>query len=295
MSLSQPRSIFGVHSVSPYSRTDGVFYGIVKVLKGSSLSLSGESVELMGGSQKYAWAVEDGAIKAEMSLKCGQFEDFMFQLFLGTTPTALSAEALGNVSTLTNKKGTSVKSATTGIASVAAKGSSEADLKFGKYVVKATDATHVDVYFSSDADMGRGNAGAYQSDLLKITASPLAIATGAGVDVPNFGLTLTGGSGSIALVAGDTATFAVRPENTGGSTVVIGSAANQTFPEFGAIVMAQKRGNNELFELDAYRCKAAGMPIGFDANAWAETEVKVKCFYDSVLDGVFGIRAVKAL
>ena len=34
MALTAPRNIFGVHSVSPYSRTDGLFYGIIKVLKG---------------------------------------------------------------------------------------------------------------------------------------------------------------------------------------------------------------------------------------------------------------------
>lgn len=292
MSLSQPRNIFGVHSVSPYSRTDGLFYGIIKVLKGSSLSLSGESVELMGGSQKYAWAVEDGAIKAEMSLKFGQFEDFMFQLFLGTAPTPIAADPTGDVSAAVNKKGTSVVAAT-GIVGVTAKAGSEASLKFGKYVLKATDATHVDVYLSSDVDIARGTAGAMQNDALKITAAPLAVATGATVDVPNFGLTITGGAGATAFVTGDTATFEVLPEHSGASTVVVGSAANQTFPEFGAIVMAQKRGNGELFEFDCYRCKASGMPIGFEQNAWSESDVKVKCFYDSALDGVFKVRAVK--
>ena len=248
----------------------------------------------MGGSQKFAWAVEDGSIKAEMSLKFSQFEDFMFTLFLGATPTPVAADADGSCSLIANKYGTSVV-AGTGLASVQGKAGSEASMKFGKYVVKATDATHVDVYFSSDADLGRGVAGTMQNDLLKITATPLVIATATAVEVPNFGITLTGGAGVIALVAGDTATFEVLPIHSGSSSVVIGAAANQTFPEFGAIVMAQKRGNQELFELDCYRCKAAGMPLGFEQNAFAEAEVKVKCFYDSALDGVFKVRAVKAV
>ena len=33
MSLSDPRIVFGVHSVSPYSRTDGTFYGELGVLR----------------------------------------------------------------------------------------------------------------------------------------------------------------------------------------------------------------------------------------------------------------------
>ena len=83
MGLSQPRLLFGVHSFTPYSRTDGTPYGTIKVLKASSLALSATLVELMGGSAKYAWAVEDGPISAELNLKGSQYEDFLFTLFLG--------------------------------------------------------------------------------------------------------------------------------------------------------------------------------------------------------------------
>jgi hypothetical protein len=293
MALSNPRSFFGVHSFTPYSRTDGTFYGTVKVLKSSSLSMSAELIEQTGGSSKYPWNVEDGAISAEMSLKFGQFEDFLFELFLGKAPTAVTTEASGNASALTNFKGTSAMSATTGIASVGVKSGSESDLKFGKYVVKAVSATTVDVYFSSDADIARGTNGTYQNDALKITASALTITASSPVTIPSFGLELTGGSGTIALVTGDTATFAVRPVNNGGMTVRIGSAGDTTFPEFGTICMAQKRGNQELLELDIFRCKSAGLPLNFDQNAFAEAEVKVKVLYDSAKDGIFDVRFVK--
>lgn len=291
--LSDPRVFYGVHSVSPYSRTDGTFYGTAKVLKSSSISMQGDLAELMGGSQKFPWAVEEGLIKTEMSLKFSQYEDFLMTLFLGKAPTANAAEASGNCSSLTNKKGTSVQKATTGIATSTVKSGSEADLKFGRYVVVAVSATTVDVYFSSDADIKRGTAGAYQNDGLKVTASPLTIVTTTAVTIPNFGLELTGGSGSIALVVGDTATFAVRPINTGSMSVVVGGTGN-TFPEFGCIVMAQKRGNQEMTEIDLYRCKGAGLPIGFDMNSFSEADVKVKVFYDSAKDGIFEIRTVKA-
>jgi hypothetical protein len=293
MSLSSPRSFFGVHSFTPYSRTDGTFLGTVKVLKGSSLSLSGELTELKGGSSKYPWAVEEGGISAELSLKFSQFEDFLFELFLGKAPDVITTEATGNASTLTNKKGLSVMSATTGIASVGVKTGSESDLKFGKYVVKAVSDTTVDVYFSSDADLARGTNGTYQDDQLKVTASALTITASTPVTIPNFGLELTGGSGTIALVTGDTATFEVRPVNGGGMSVVIGAQSDQSFPEFGSIVMGQKRGNQELIELDCYRCKAAGMPLNFEQGAFAEAEVKVKVLYDSDKDGVFAVRFVK--
>lgn len=294
MALSDPRNIYGVHSVSPYNRTTGEFYGILKVLGGSSISLSGETVDLMGGSSKYPWASEDGPITAEMSLKVKEYPDFLFELFLGKAPTAVSAEASGNASAPTNKKGTSVQSATTGITAVLTVGTA-ADLKFGKYVIKAASATTIDVYFSSDADIARGTNGTYQNDLLKITATALTVVSGMATAIPNFGLSVNGGSGTIGMTTGDTATFEVRPVNSKAMTVSIGSSADSTFPEFGAIVMAQKRGNQELTEIDALRCKGIGLPIGFEENTWSEAEIKAKLLYDSTQDAVFKFRHVSAL
>lgn len=292
MSLSSPRSIFGVHSFAPYSRTDGTFKGIVKVLKGSTLAMEGELVEQMGGSSKFPWNVEDGPIKAELSLKFGQYEDFLFELFLGNAPTSNSAESSASVTTLANFYGTSCKHASTGIASVSVKSGSEADVKFAKFVVKVVSSTTVDVYASSDEDFGRGTDLTYQNDALKITASALTIPSGSTVDIPGTGLKFTGGSGTIGMTVGDTATFSSRPINTASMDVTIGGSANQTFPEFGSIVIAQKRGNGQMFEADLFRCKAAGMPLGFEAHAWAEADVKIKAFYDSSRDGVFSIRHV---
>jgi hypothetical protein len=76
-------------------------------------------------------------------------------------------------------------------------------------------------------------------------------------------------------------------------TVRIGSSADSSFPEFGAIVMSSKRGNGELMELDCFRCKGAGMPLNFEQNAFAEAEVKVKVLYDADKDGVFEVRYIK--
>jgi len=293
MALSQPRVVYGIHSVTPYNTTDGMPYGTLKVLKGSSLSLEGTINELFGGSSKFPWAAEEGEIKAEMSLKFSEYPDFCFQLFLGNSVTTNAAEATGSASALTNKKGTSVQKVTTGIASVAVLSGSEDDLKAGLYVVKAVTATTVDVYCLTDIDFSRGVDGSFQNDSLKVNASPLTITTAGNINVPNFGIKLVGGSGTIAMVSGDTATFEVRPINVGSTEVVIGGSVNQTFPEFGALVIAQRRGNQELFEIECYKCKAAGMPIGFDQNAFSEAEVKVKVQYDSVNDGVFKVRHIK--
>jgi len=291
MSLSAPRIVFGVHSLSPYSRVDHTPYGILKVIGSANISMQAALEELYGGAQKFSWAAESKTIKAELACKVKAYPGFLFTQFLGGTNTDNAAETDASVSALTNVKGTSVMQATTGLASIAVKTASKGDVKFGKYVLVATDATHVDVYLMSDVDIARGNAGTYQSDGLKVTATPLSITTGASVDIPNFGLTLTGGSGTIALVAGDTAIFSARPVNNGSSDITIGSAST-TLPAFGAVILAQKRATAEMFEIEAFNCIASGFPIAFDEFAFSQTEIKVSCIYDSVQDAVFKIRSV---
>ncbi len=292
MTLSAPRSIYGIHSISPYSRSTGEFYGILKVLENSSLGVSAELIDLMGGSNKYPWQSEVGAITAEMVLAFSEYPNFVFELFGGNAPTSNAAEANGSVTTLTDVNGT-VVDATTGIASISIKAGSESDLKFGKYIVKVTGAAAVDVYLASDIDIARGTNGEYQNDLLKITSTPLTIpGTGGTVEIPNFGLEFTGGSGSISLTTGDTAEFYVRPPNTESMDVVIGRQADQNWPEFGALVLAEKQGSGQMFEVEAYKCKGAGLPIGMARNAFGPAEITVKMNYDSTKDGVFAVRHI---
>jgi len=289
MSLSTPRSIFGVHSVAPYSRSTGMFYGIMKILDGSNLNLQAEQVDLQGGSNKYPWASEDGYSSGELSLKVGQLDDFVFELFLGKAPTATTSETSGNVSTAVNKYGSSMIAATGVLTPTVIPTTGAANLKFGKYVIKALSSTSFGIYMSSDIDHSRGTDESYDSDIL-LVETVTGVATGANSDVASLGLRFTGGASATAFVTGDTATFEVRPVNSKSSVAVIGAAAD-VFPEFGAIVMAQKRSGDELFELDIYRCKASGMPISFEAKAWNKPEVKAKLLYDSAKDGLFGFRA----
>lgn len=292
MSLSDPRAVFGVHSVAPYSRSTGEFYGKLSVLGSSSLSLSGETVDLFGGSFKFPWAVEDSTITGELNLRFSQYEDFLFELFLGKQPTVNSAQVSGDVSTVTNVEGDSVADAATGIASMSALSGSEANLKFGKYIAKAVSATEVDLFMSSDIDFNRGTDGEYENDLLKITSAPLTVSdSGATTDLAAYGLQIAGGSGTVAMTIGDTAEFFVQPINTKSMEVTIGGATDN-YPEFGAIVYSQKRSNGEMLEIDCFRCKAIGMPINFEQNSWSEAEVTAKVFYDSSKNGVFKVRHV---
>lgn len=290
MALSDPRIVFGVHSVTPYDRVTGEFYGTVRVLGGSSVSLSGELIKLNGGSLKYPWAVEDGLITAEMTLKVKEYPDFLFELFLGKAPTSTGVDSAGSVSTPVETVGTTMIGST-GLASISVIPSTgAANLKFGKYFVKAASATTIDVYASSDIDFAHGTDETFDDDSLLVEAG-LTVTTGGNTDAASLGLRFVGGAGVIGMTVGDIATFEVKPPSSKSMEVVVG-ATSDVFPEFGAIVYAKKRGNNEMFELDLFRCKGVGLPLGLEENAFSEAEIKVEAFYDSAQNGVMKIRHI---
>lgn len=292
MSLSNPRAVFGVHSFSAYNPVTGLFYGIAKVLGQVELALSGELVELFGGSAKYPWNVQEGTQSSDINVTLREYPDFMMELMLGTAPTSNAAEASGSVTAITDKSGTSTVDAATGIASVSLLSGSSADVKFGKYVVKVVSATTVDVYLASDVDLLRGADGTYQNDLLKITASPLTITSGGDTTITNFGLKFTGGSGTIGMTTGDTATFSARPINTKSMDVTIG-ASGAINPEFGAVIVAEKQGSGQMFEFDVFKCKGNGMPFPLAEKAFSEASLAIKAFQDTTRNGVFSIRQVE--
>ena len=293
MALSNPRILYGVHSVSPYSRTTGLPYGMLRVLAGSTFEMSGDQQTLFGGSFRFPWAVENGEINATLTINTKEYPDFLFTLFLGKAPTSIAADTNGDVSGLANVSGVSLFDASTGIATATIESGEEADLKFGKYIIKYVSATTVDVYLLSDVDANRGTDIAYVDDALKITASALTITSSTAVSIPNTGVELTGGSGTIALAAGDTAEFMVLPIHTGGMEVSIGGSADE-FLEFGAILMSSKRATGELFEIDVYRAVGNGLSLGADEKAFSESSITATAFYDSAKNAICKIRAIDA-
>ena len=292
MALSDPRIIYGVHSISPYSRTEGTKgmpYGILKVVGSANLALSSALVKLYGGSQKFAWAAENNVVEASLTAKVKAYPGFLFSLFLGATVTDTGADTAGTIVAATNAQGTSVVAAT-GLASVTVSAANKANLKFGKYALKATAATTLKIFMFSDIDILRGTDVAYADDTLEITES-ITVSTGAVVTLTDLGLALTGGASATAFTTGDVAVFEVLPPSTKSSAIVVG-AAGATFPAFGAVLLSQKRATGEMFEIDAHNCVGGGLPINMDENAFSQPELKMECLYDSTLDRVFTIRHI---
>jgi hypothetical protein len=291
MALSKPRTIFGVHSVTPYSRTTKIPYGEAQVLQGSTFAMEGDTISLLGGSNKFSWQIEDGDIDATLSFTVSEYPNWLFELFGGKAPTQGTAETSGNISAVVDFNGTSVVAAT-GIASVTAIPSTGApNLKFGKYTIEATAADAFKVYASSDADFGRGTDGSFLDDSLAIF-SQTGATTGSTYDITAFGLRITMGASATAMTSGDTAIFEVRPINTFNRSVRIGGIAD-TFPEFGCLIYAQKSGSGALFEIDAFKMKAIGMNLGADRKAFGQSEYSAKASYDQTLNGICDIREVE--
>lgn len=289
MSLSNPRVFFGVHSFTPYDRQSGLPYGTALVIGQSGFSLSGELASLQGGSNKYPWAVEETNINAELSLTVKQYEDWMFQLFLGKKPTATGVSN-GEIRNLEGRKGNLIDA----IASVSV--STEGDVKFAKYVVKVVDVAgeKVDVYALSNVDFARGTDKDYEDDLLKINASPLTV-TDAGVTIPGFGIKITGVAltdfAALGIELGDTISFEAKPAQEKSIQARFG-ASSDNFPVFGAIVTGQQRGSGEMVELDIFALKAVGLPLGFQEKSFSEAEITAQAFYDSKKNGVFDLRHI---
>ncbi len=289
--LPENRIVYGIHSITPYRLVDRLYYGTLKVLGASSLNISSEFEDLYGGSQSYPWAVEPKNISAEFTATVKSLPDFLFELYLGASVTTTAASTTGTFSALANQLGTSAFDASTGIASAAMKTGEEANLKDGCYVVEVVSSTTFDVYLSSDLEAKRGTNLEIQDASMKITASPLTLVTGAAVEIPNTGIELTGGSGTIDLGdVGNTCYFYVSSPHGGLSEISIGSDAS-IFAEHGQFCLSKKRSNGDTFELELFKVVASGFPIPMEEMAFSIPELTTKLVYDSSTDVVGKIRA----
>ncbi len=292
MSLSQDFIAYGIHSLVPYRRSDKLPYGIFKIVGGGTISLSAEFEDLFGGSNKYAWASEAKTISAEFTATVKSMPDFLFEVFLGATVSTTAASATGTVDGFANFKGTSALDASNGMASVSIKSGSEADLKEGIVVVEVVSPTTVDVYYMTDIEFANGNDLEYIDDSLKVTATPLTITASTAVEIPNTGIEITGGSGTIGMTAGDSATFTSAAAHGGISEIIIGKSS-ATFPEHGEVALAAKRADGSMLEIDIHKAVGAGFPIALEETVFSIPELTVKLLFDSELNRIATFRKIK--
>ena len=294
MALSESFHAYGIHSMAPARRADSLPYGIFKVLGGGTISLTAEFEDLFGGSNKFAVASEAKTVTSEFTSTVKSMPDFLFELYLGASVSTTAASATGTISALANDNGTSVNDASTGIDDITLKASSEGDLKTGTYVIKAVSATTVDVYLYTDIDFSNGASLEYQTDDLKINASPLTIVASTATEIVGAGLEMNGGSGTIGMTDNDTATFTVAAPHGGISDITVGKSSS-IFPEHKIHAVAAKRANGDILEIEMFKAVGAGFPIALEETVFSIPELTIKLLYDSAKDGIAKFRKIRGV
>ena len=220
-----PLTNFGVHQVTFTDIVDPSIMGTGKIIDNVTPDNNQEMIDLNGGSSAYPWASAPGLASGEIALVLKQYDKNILKFLNSNLADEsnivenASGDAAGFTSVIANGKGVSVVDAATGIASIAVDSSTVAALAFGDYAVRAVSATTVDLFLNTDVS---GKA-PYIDENLKINATPITI-PGTSSTVVSNGVEFTGGSGSIAMIIGDVATFSVRPINTYNLTNFIGKA-----------------------------------------------------------------------
>jgi len=257
---------FGIDIVMPYNLVSKQPYGLFRVTQELTSERARESVKLLGGHVDGAWDDEPGEPENPFSMIIREFPDFMYTTFeAGSQTDNSSAEASGNFGTIVNTVGTSVFDAATGIASVAAKAGKEANIPFGKLVFKATAATTVDIYL-----VGKPQGdGAFLDKTGKVATGITIPGTSGTVDVDDLGITITGGSGAIALVTDDIATLDVRGVNNG--NVITSVGANPQVTKMGMFAVLPKLSDGSLTYIDFHKVSIpSGVPFSAVYREWAE-------------------------
>jgi hypothetical protein len=283
MAETAPWTSYGIHDLRIFDRSTGLSLGHWRILGDVNNEFNAEYEKLMGGSQVFPWdtAVKEFSSSVKATVK--EYSADATALLLGGTLTEYSADTAGAVVDEANVKGTSMLDASTGIVGATVVASTgAADLKEGWFVVKAVTTSTVDVYYYNSASFARGTNGSFQDDDGKITATPLTISTGAAVEVPNYGIELTGGSGTIALVAGDTYRGYVQQPHTGAYDIKFGEEITE-FPDVGVAITSTYEGG-DLTTLILYKCKVAGTAIPFLEKGYSTYDVNIEPSYDADQD-----------
>lgn len=279
---------FGVHSVMFFSRTTGesIIGKPLEILGDANIDIGGEQAKLFGGSNLFPWASQVIRKNGTITLAIKEISADLIALLNGTTATERTAETggavanlAGTANTATNKTGTSIVAAA-GLASVTVTSGSEADLKTGIYVIKATDANSIDVYAYTDVDFGEGTNKTIEDDNAKITATPLDIVSTQATALTSYGLTFTGGATTTEFVTGDTAVFVVRKINEGSFRVPIGSS-NIEQQEFGVMICGARQGNGNIEYWYFHKCSTPGGAFSMPETDYGSVEITLDALFDS--------------
>jgi hypothetical protein len=264
-------SSFGIHQVYFQQLSDPTYSAIAKILDSAESDLAAELIPLTGGSAQLPWGAAPGTAAGTITLPIREYSPELLRFLAPWSADVdtldADGEASGSVSTPVNAKGTSVIDSTTGIATIAV--GTASSLKPGTYKAVATAAATIDLYL--DNDLG-GNL-TYQDNKGKINDSAITITSGGDTDY--LGLTITGGSGTIGMTAGDIATFTVNPASSYLYSRKGGLVGTSPL-EFKMTIFGEKV-NNKIRKTTFNRCIASSdSTIKFLNKEWAAMEASIQ-------------------
>ncbi len=278
MAIEKVMDFFGVKALIFYDLATFVPLGLFRVIGDFNFERTKENVLLTGGNAEGAFDAEFGQPENSIASTLREVPSWAYSALEGATITPTAAETLGFVGTATNKSGTSVVDATTGIASITAKAGSEANIRGIRYVLKATGADTVDIYVHSE--------GPYDNIQARVAIGVVVPGTGGTVDVDELGITITGGSGAIAFVTDDTGSVLTRPIHAGFNVIKVGSEAS-VVNEFGIICITPRQASGIQFWIDIHRVKASGIPFNLTSREWSEWALTATPLIDCAEDALY--------
>jgi len=282
---------FGVKAAIFYNRDTFIPVGVFNVISSIELAREIEKLELTGGHNNGPYAVEAGQPVNTLSGTLMEFPNFAFTELDNATATITTGEdSSGDITTITNKIGTSIADSATGIASVSAISGNASKLPLGKIIVVGTStATKVDIYLLGDTASGSIPV----VDELSLLAAGVTVpSSGSSVQVAEYGLEITGGSGSVAFVENDTATFDTRPANTKTTVIAMGDQAN--IKNLGMILVYPKNSQKEQKIIDFPCVAVGGTPFAANTREFAEFEFTGTPLYDKDRDSLYTITKITA-
>ena len=275
---------FGVHGITICNFFTGVPVKEFDVIGDLSIPVSAEVEDLMGGSHIWPVAGEPKTLSAEGTVELREFSEHLAEYLVAGVGAATAAESTGSITAMTNLKGTSVADADTGIVAQPTITTDEnAELKAGLYIVLAESATTIGLYATSTVDLKKGTEVVPTDDTLIIATAQTITTAGVETDIADTGITLIGGSGTIAMTVGDSAYFEVYPPHAGVEKTTVGQSA-ATFKRVSLIIAAQKRTTGELGYIYCPNALCLGWPLEMKEKGWMSGAVQIKIYTHEDLD-----------
>jgi hypothetical protein len=280
---------YGVNQVTIIDKTNYVSYA-ARIIGKVDTDFKQEMKENRGGSLAVPFAVAPGEAKAMIKLTMKQTSPEILNLFTlqksGSYAINTAGSLTATISGQLNKVGTTVLSATVGIATVAIASGQDANVGGGYYIIRAVSASTFDLYTINTAS-GAPNISQviFPNPLYqKINSSPI-VRGAASSTVSSNGFTFTAGSSAAAMTPGDAAILLVTPVNNFSSSLVYGQTGARPKP-FELVVESQADAYGSFVIARYPNCLCFDNPVPTASYfEFAENELDISAQYDSGLDG----------